>query len=157
MKRFLRYLGSVGAWIYGEHIKDRREGNRFIYETMIANRTHLNQIILTVSIASLTAVAALNNEVFEPFPELSFAVIAIFVLVILFSTVNLYISGKALRAIQQAYKKDFFFSLRKENQEYRYNHQTLQKALNNLVLYGFCVGLVALLILLGCYILGEVQ
>lgn len=155
MTSWMKLLGIISSRIADEHAKDRREGSRLIYETISTNSAHLNQIILTVSIASLTAVAALNKEVFVPFSELSFAVIAIFILVILFSTVNIYISSKVLREIQQAYKKDMFFSFRKVNREYTHKYTTLQKTLNNIVLCGFCLGLIALLVLLGFYVLGE--
>ncbi len=150
-------IAGAFSWFAAEYLKEYRESRIRVYETIVKNNMHLNQIILTVSIASLAAIAALNKEVFVPYPVMSFAVLALFLLVILFSTVNFYLAGLVLRDIQQTFTKDLLFPIRISRGEYRPRFQLLQKVLSIAVFGGFCLGLIALLVLLGFYILEAKQ
>ncbi len=142
------------SWFADERIKDYREGKALIYDGIVKTSAQINQIILTVSVASLAAVAALNKAVFVPYGFLSFTVVALFIFVILLSVVNLYLSIIALTGIQKQFIKNWksFDRLNKGTENPRFGKT--QKILNNLVFGGFCLGLVGLLILLGLYILG---
>lgn len=142
------------GWVASENLKDYRENKTRVYNTIVKNNLHLNTIILTVSIASLTAVAALSSEVFKNYPWLSLVVIALFICVILLSTINFYLSSIALRDVQKNLTKDILFTLRVSSGQYKPPLENTQKALNNLVLAGFCAGLIMFLILLCCYIFG---
>ena len=148
-------IRQVLGWLAAQFVQDYRENQARAYELAIKNSMHLNQIILTVSIASLAAIAALNQAVFAPYPALSFAVVALFILVILFSTINFYLSGIVLRDLQRALKQDLFLSFRISKSGYEQRFRTSQKILNILVFGGFCSGLIAFLALLGFYILGA--
>ncbi len=145
------------AWFAAQYVQDYRENQARAYELIIKNSMHLNQIILTVSIASLAAIAALNQAVFAPYSVLSFAVVALFILVILFSTINFYLSGIILRDLQRALKQDLFLPFRISKGNYEQRFKISQKILDILVFGGFCLGLVAFLALLGSYILGVNQ
>ncbi|HMQ96282.1 MAG TPA: hypothetical protein PKD19_03605 [Candidatus Saccharibacteria bacterium] len=142
------------GWLLAQFVQDNRENQARAYELIIKNSMHLNQIILTVSIASLAAIAALNQAVFAPYSVLSFAVVALFILVILFSTINFYLSGIILRDLQTALKQDVFLPFHISKDNYKQRFKTSQKILNILVFGGFCLGLVAFLVLLGFYTLG---
>lgn len=148
-------IRQVLGWLAAQFVQDYRENQARAYELAIKNSMHLNQIILTVSIASLAAIAALNQAVFTTYPELSFAVVALFILVILFSTINFYLSGIVLRDLQRALKQDLFLPFRISKGGYEQRFKTSQRILNILVFGGFCLGLVAFLALLGFYILGA--
>lgn len=146
----LSFLGKFAD----EHIKDYREGRAIIYDGIIKTNAQINQIVLTVSVASLTAVAALNKAVLVPYGLLSFLVILLFGLVILVSVVNLYMSTIVLKEIQKKFNQNWkSLSLLNKGME-RPRFGSVQRALNMLVLSSFCLGLVALLMLLGLYILG---
>lgn len=152
--RFIGTLKSLTGWFVGEHIKDYREGKALIYDGIIKTSTQINQIILTVSVASLAAVAALNKAVFVPYGFLSFSVITLFILVMLLSVINLYISTIVLRDMQNQFNKNWksLSRLNKDMEKPRF--RKIQKTLNTLVFGGFCLGLVTFLMLLGFYILG---
>jgi hypothetical protein len=151
----MRWLGKFAVWSGLQYIEDYRESKSRAYELIVKNNIHLNTVVLTVSVASLTAVAALNEKAFQYHPVLSFAVISLFVLVILLSTVNFYISGLAIRDIQKKLSKDILFPVKVSRGGYEQRFKKIQKVLSVLVLSGFCLGLIALLALLGFYILGA--
>lgn len=151
----MQRIGRFGAWFIAQYMQDYRENRSRAYESIIKNNMHLNTIILTVSVASLTAVAALNEKAFEYYPTLSFTVILFFVLVILLSTVNFYLSGVAIREIQQNLSKDILFPVKVTRGKYKPRFRKFQKVLNISVLSGFCLSLIALLVLLGLYIMGA--
>lgn len=151
----MRWLGRFATWFSLQYIEDYRESRSRAYELIIKNSMHLNTIILTVSVASLTAIAALNEKLFQHYPFLSFSVIALFILVILLSTVNFYISGVVIRDIQQNLSGDILFPIKVSRGRYKPRLEKTQKILNILVLSGFCLGLMALLLLLGFYIIGT--
>ena len=150
----MRWIGKIIIWLAAQYMQDYRENRSRTYELIVKNNIHLNTVILTVSVASLTAVAALNEKVFEHYPVLSFVVIFLFVLVILLSTINFYLSGITIRDIQQTLSKDILFPIKAVRDEYTPRFKSIQKTLNVLALGGFCVGLIALLVLLGFYIMG---
>lgn len=151
----MRWVGRFAAWLGLQYMEGYRESRSRIYELIIKNNMHLNTVILTVSVASLTGVTALNEKAFRYHPVLSFAVISLFVLVILLSTVNFYISGVVIRDIQKNLSKDVLFPVKVSRGGYEQRFTKIQKVLNVLVLSGFCLGLITLLILLGFYILGA--
>jgi len=152
---FIDTFKPLVGWFVNEHIKDYREGKTLIYDGIIKTSAQINQIILTVSVASLTAIAALNKAVFVPYSLLSFSVIALFILVILLSVVNLYISTIALKDLQKRFSQNWKSMKRLNNGTERPRFEKTQKILNVLVLIDFCLGMVALLALLGLYILGN--
>lgn len=149
----MRWIGKVITWLAVEYMKDYRESKARVFDTIVQNNLRLNTIILTVSIASLTVVAALNGKIFVDYPWPSIIVIVLFILVILFSTINFFLSGLALSDFQRKINKDFLLPLKLHESEYELKYQRVQKILNILVLYGFCLGLLVLLGLLGCYVL----
>ncbi len=149
------WLGRVSAWFASEYIKDYRENRTRTYELIIKNSLHLNTIILTVSVASLTAMAALNDKVFVDHPWPSAIVIGLFILVILFSTINFFLSGLVLSDLQQRLNKDILFPFKAS--KYRLKYRLAQKMLNVTVLGGFCFGLISLLALLILYISGAAK
>lgn len=148
------WISRIASWMVTEYMTDMRESRARVYETIVKNNLHLNTVILTVSVASLTAVAALSSDVFESNPWLSIVVITLFIAVILLSTINFYLTGLALRDIQQKLSKDVLFPFKISRGVYIPKYVEHQKILNKSVLYGFCLGLVSLLVLLTAYILG---
>jgi hypothetical protein len=67
MMRWLGHVvGVMASTLFSEHMKDYRESRARIYEASYRTNTHINQIILTTSVASLATMAALNKVVFEP-------------------------------------------------------------------------------------------
>lgn len=153
----MKWLSAAASWFANEYWQDYRESNVRAYELIIKTNMQLNQIILTVSVASLAAVAALNKAVFVPYPLLSFTTLALFILVILLSTINFYLTTIALRDIQQYLKKDLLFPLKLSKKKYQGKYSKTLKILSASVLIGFCLGLVSLLVLLGFYIFGVVR
>lgn len=153
----IKLLSAAASWFASEYWQDYRVSNVRAYELIIKTNMQLNQIILTVSVASLAAVAALNEAVFVPFPLLSFTTLSLFILVILLSTVNFYLTTIALRDIQQLLKKDVLFPLKVSRKKYQGKYNKTQKILSASVLIGFCLGLVLLLVLLGSYIFGVAK
>lgn len=149
----MRRAGRFAAWLAAEYMTDMRDSRARVYDAIVKNNLHLNTVILTVSIASLTAVAALNDKVFADYPALSLMVVALFLLVTLLSTINFYLSGVVLRDIQKNLSKDVLFPFRVGKGKYNPKYQTAQKIINILVLYGFCLGLLVFLILLGRFIM----
>ena len=89
----MKWLKQVGIWFAAEYFSEYRENRDRIFDTIIKNNLHLNTVILTVSVASLTAVAALNDRVFYTHPILSIVVLGLFIFTILFSTINFFLSG----------------------------------------------------------------
>lgn len=152
----MRWIGRAATWLAVEYMTDMRENRARVYDTIVKNNLHLNTVILTVSIASLTAVAALSDEAFVAYPWLSLSVITLFIGVILLTTVNFYLSGIALRDIQEKLSKDILLPFKVRNGEYTPRFIKPQRILNALVLGGFCLGLLMFLTLLSCYILGGV-
>lgn len=151
----VRWVRRITTMLVTEYMTEYRETRTRVYDAIVKNNLHLNTVILTVSIASLTAVAALSSEVFEMYPWLSLIVITLFITVILVSTVNFYLSAIALRDLQSNLNKDILFIFKASRGEYKQPYTETQKVLNKMVLSGFCLGLIMLLVLLGCYILGA--
>ena len=154
MLRYIKYLGPFFGWMVSEHVKDYRDNKARIYDAILKANAQINQIILTVSVASLAAVVALNKEVFVPYGVLSFIVVALFIIVILLSVINLYFavlaSGDLQRQLNQNWKS--LKQLSRGINDLRF--RKTQKVLNALVLSGFCLGLISLMVLFGIYILG---
>lgn len=150
----MKWLGRIGTWFAAEYINDYRDSRARVFDTIIKNNLHLNTVILTVSVASLTAIAALNDKVFSVFPLLSVAVLGLFILTILFSTINFFLSGLAMSDMQRRLNKDILFPFKISKGEYEPRFKKVQHIFNLLVLFSFCFGLVFLLVLLGFYILG---
>lgn len=150
----MKWVGKISTWLVVEYIKDYRESRARVFDTIIKNNLHLNTVILTVSVASLTAIAALNDKLFTDYSWPSIVVVGLFILSILFSTINFFLSGLALRDLQRKLNKDILFPFRVGEDGYRPRFKRVQKILNVIVLSSFCLGLICLLILLGFYILG---
>lgn len=150
----MKWLKQVGIWFAAEYLSDYRENRARVFDTIIKNNLHLNTVILTVSVASLTAVAALNDKVFSAYPILSVVVLGLFILTILFSTINFFLSGLAMNDMQRRINKDILFPFKISKGEYEPRFKKIQRILNFLVLFSFCFGLVLLLVLLGLHILG---
>ena len=155
MGAIINALSKIAGRYLDEYVKDYRDVSARLYELSVKTNAQINQIVLTVSVASLTAVAALNERVFVPYGSLSFIVIALFVAVILLSVVNLYLSSLTLADAQRQLNKNLtsFKSSKTDMENLRFIKT--QKILNTVVFGTFCVGLVALLALLGFYILGD--
>ena len=151
------WLGRLAAWFGAEYMKDYRDSRARVFDTIIKNNLHLNTVILTVSVASLTAIAALSSDTFDSHPVLSFVSISLFVVVILLSTINFYLSELTLNDLHQKLSKDILFPFKVNKGEYVPKFKSTQKILNAAVISGFCLGLVSLLVLLGVYILGGSQ
>ena len=154
MIKLLRILGGGVGWFVNEYAKDYRESNDHIYGQIVKTDAQINQIILTVSIASLVAVAALNEAVFIPYGLLAFIAIFLFVLAILLSVINLYLVTLTLADMQQKLIKNLssFTTLNKGMRQQRF--QKTRRVFNVAILSSFCFGLISFLILLGLYILG---
>lgn len=150
----MRLLGRLTSWLFVERIRDYRDGRDRIYDATVKTGTQINQIILTASLASLAAVAALSKDVFEHHAIPSFIVVACFTIVILLSIVNLYLTTIVLKDMQRQLSRNWtsFTSLSKDMDRLRF--EITRKTLNTAVLVGFCAGLVSFLWLLGLYILG---
>ena len=84
-------LKDILGWLSREYIAIYREGDRRLVDAIIQTNTQINQIILAVSVACLTAIATLNRQVFHISALLAFASMAIFIVVILLSVINLYL------------------------------------------------------------------
>lgn len=154
MPRVVSTLLAIGGWLIGEHVKDYRDNFSRIYELRMRTATQINQIILTVSVASLTAIAALNERVFNTdYNWMAFVVVILFMSVILMSVINLYISRLALTQMQRKLTDNFKsfrnFANGMENSIYA----KAQRLLNTATLTCFCLGLIALIVLMGMYIL----
>lgn len=147
----MKWLKQAGLWFAAEYLSDYRENRDRVFDTIIKNNLHLNTVVLTVSVASLTAIAALNDKVFSVFPLLSVAVLDLFILTILFSTINFFLSGLAMSDMQRRLNKDILFPFKISKSEYMPRFRKAQRVLNILVLAGFCFGLIALLALLTFY------
>lgn len=150
----MKWLGKISTWLIVEYLKEYREGRTRVFDTIIKNNLHLNTVILTVSVASLTAIAALNDKLFDSYSWLSITVVGLFILTILLSTINFFLSGLVLRDLQQKLNKDILFSIRISKDGYEPQFKKVQKILNVIVLSGFCLGLICFLALFGFYILG---
>ena len=150
----MRWLGRSLVWLTTQYLEDYRTNRSRILNAISRNNLHLNTIILTVSIASLTATAALSREVFIDYPILSIIVLGLFIMVILLSTINFFLSGLVLSDLNKSYSKDILLPLKIGKGEYSAKYQPAQRLLNALVLAGFCLGLITLLALLVLHILG---
>lgn len=153
----MHWLAKAGAWLASEYLHDYRESRARVFDVVIKNNPHLNTVILTVSVASLTAIATLSDRAFTAYPWLSIFAIGLFILTILFSTINFFLSGLALSDLQQKLNEDVLFPFQVNKGKYSPRFKKTQKILNMIVLFGFCLGLIALLVLLGSYILGGVN
>lgn len=151
-----KFLAALG-WYAGEYIKDYRESAGRIYELSVKTTIQINQIILTVSVASLAAIAALNEAVFTPYGPLALTAISLFVLVILLSVINLYVSMLTLADAHQQLLQNLKSFTRLDKNMKNFKFKRLHKILSMIIFAGFCLGLVVLLILLGVHILGAKQ
>lgn len=149
----MKWVSKISTWLTVEYIKGYRESRARVFDTIIKNNLHLNTVILTVSVACLTAIAALNDKLFTGYPWLSLVAVGLFILTILFSTINFFLSGLALSDLQRKLNKDILFPFRVGKDGYKPRFKKIQKILNVIVLSGFCLGLIILLVLLGLYIL----
>lgn len=151
----MKWLGRIGTWLAAEYINDYRDNRARVFDTIIKNNLHLNTVILTVSVASLTAIVALNDRIFSSYPVLSVVVVGLFIFTILFSTINFFLSGLAMGDMQRRLSKDIMFPLKISKGEYTPRFKKIQHTLNYLVLSSFCLGLILLLVLFGFHILGA--
>ncbi len=149
----MKWLGRIGAWFAAEYFNDYRQSRDRIFDTIIKNSLHLNTVILTVSVASLTAVAALNDKIIVNYSLLLIIVVGFFIFTILFSTVNFFLSDLVMRDLQRDLNKDILLPLKISKGEYKIRFRMTQKALSSVVMFSFCVGLIMLLALLILYIL----
>ena len=157
MSGWLKAVGALVSKYAEEYFKDYRESMARFYDYEMKTNAQLNQIILTVSVATLTAVAALNERVFVPFGALTFGVILVFVVDILFSVANLYFSALIIGAMRRQMKSNLV-SLKRLDKDMAYEkYVRSQKILNITILSLFCLGLLMFLILLGLYILGGAR
>lgn len=153
MSKLLDRIAVVIGLLTGGYSRDYRENKALVYEATVKNNTHINQIILTMSVASLAAMAGLNRSVFEPYPVLSFVVLSFFALTILISVINIYLVGLSLRDMQRLLNENFTKLDRLDSMVDKIRYKTANRILNALVFWSFCVGVVCLLSLLGVYIL----
>lgn len=58
-------LKDILGWLSREYIAIYRESDRCLVDAIIQTNTQINQIILAVSVACLTAIATLNHQVFR--------------------------------------------------------------------------------------------
>lgn len=147
-------LKDILGWLSREYIAIYREGDRRLVDAIIQTNTQINQIILAVSVACLTAIATLNRQVFRISALLAFASMAIFIVVILLSVINLYLSIKALSDLQKQLSKSFF-RLCFTDKMSRVPYVNIIERLSLTILCLFCLGLVTFLVLLGLYIFGA--
>lgn len=150
----MKWLKQIGTWLAAEYFNDYRENRARVFDTIIKNNLHLNTVILTVSVASLTAVAALNDRLFADYSILSIIVVGLFIFTILFSTVNFFLSGLTMGDLQRNLNKDIIFPFKISSGAYKPKYRKIQQILNVSVLTCFCSGLISLLILLSLYIIG---
>lgn len=149
MSKFLATLG----WFANEYIRGYRDNASRIYELSIKTTALINQIILTVSVASLAAIAALGKAVFMPYGPIAFTAILLFVFTILISVINLYLSLATLADIRKKLDRNIASPTRFKKLVETSKFMKAHKILSVTVLTGFCLGLIALLVLLGFYIL----
>lgn len=149
MDKFVVLIGLLT----GGYSRDYQENKALVYEAIVKNNAHINQIILTMSVASLAAMAGLNRLVFEPYPILSFVVLSLFALTILISVVNMYLVSFSLRDMQRILNDNFKNLDRLEDTMDKIRYKTTNKVLNAFVFLTFCAGVICLLSLLGVYIL----
>lgn len=158
MEKIFEKFCEFTGWYSNERIKDYRENTNIVVGAISQKESQINAIILAGSVAGLTAVAALNKDIFSSSVNISimaFIVIGLFILVILFSIINLYLSTLALANIQKTMIENFItFKLPKKDIK-NYRFKKAQQVLSLIVLIGFCLGLVLLLILLGLYLFGA--
>ena len=153
----MKRLKQIGVWFATEYFNDYRENRARVFDTIIKNNLHLNTVILTVSVASLTAIAALNDKIFTDYSVQSIITVGLFIFTILFSTINFFLSGLALGDLQRRLNNDILFPFKVGKGEYKPKFKKTQRILNVVVLVGFCLGLINLLALLGSYIMGVAR
>lgn len=155
--KWLEILSDFSKWISSEYIKDYRESSARLFELQQKNNSQINQIILTVSVACLTAIAAMSQKIFKSCGYLAFSTIIAFTVVILLSVINLYLSLLALQHAQSQLLNNFskFKSVTSGMSNLPYVKRI--KILNQCVLALFCIGVVLFLVLLGIYIFGVVR
>lgn len=151
-----KILAMLG-WFASERVKDYRESASRIYELSVKTTLQINQIILTVSVASLAAVAAFNQAVFDPYGPLAFMVVVLFALTLLLSAINLYLSTFTLADIRQKLSENFisFKGLSRGIEDFRF--KKVHKTLSVVVFLSFCLGIIAFLLLFGVYIFGDAK
>ena len=149
----MRWVLKIASWLTAEYMRHYSDSRVRVFDTIIKNNLQLNTIILTVSVASLTAIAALNDRVFTSYPYPSMVAVGLFIIVILLSTINFFLSGLALRDLQQKLSKDILLPVHISGTGYRQKFKVIRNVLNVMVLAGFCTGLLVLLILLSFYIM----
>lgn len=153
----IRYIMAFLGWYAKEYMQDYRTSNSQLIETIRQTTTQINQIILAVSVACLTAVAALSQRMFELYGGLAFMTIASFVFVILLSVINLYLSSLTLRHAQDQLSNNLFRLKSTMDDMGDLPYEMTTKILGRYVLGLFCAGVVLFLTLLGLYILGVAK
>ena len=153
--KIVNFISLWIQWLGSESAADFRENKKMIYESIVRTNTSINQIILTFSLAALAAIATLNKPLFKDFSILSFIVLAIFIIVILLSVVNLFLSSVAMRAIQKTLIENWKSLKRPNSGMEKVPFARIQSILNYCVLLGFCAGVILLLALLGLHIFGA--
>lgn len=157
MTKHLNVFRDVLVWFADQAATDYRNRNTSLMQSIAQNVTHLNQIILTVSVAVLASIAGFNKALVEPNRLLAFIVIVLFVLVILISVINIYYVTKKTQAVYELSAKKIIFS-KKDVDEV--NLQSLRRRTNQMnlaILTLFCSGLVAYLTLIGFGIFGGTK
>lgn len=157
MSERLNAIKGVLAWFADQAATDYRNRNAALSQSINQNVTHLNQIILTVSVAVLASIAGFNKALVEPNRLLAFTVITLFVLVILISVINIFYITKKTQAVYELSAKKIIFS-KKDIDEM--NLQSLRNKTNRMnlaILILFCTGLLAYIVLIGFGIFGGTK
>lgn len=160
MGKIFEKICEFTGWYVGEYIKDYRENNNRIFGAIVQKESQINAIILTGSVAGLTAITALSKDIFNVnlfISVIAFMVILFFIISILLSIINLYLSMLTLIDIQKKFiiNHKSLQPLNKNMDNYKYKN--IQRVLNHLILISFCIGLIIFLVLLGLYIFGDKQ
>ncbi len=139
-----------------ERVKDYRS-QFFRYQDMMTQVTiETDKALMTFSIAALAALAALNNNVFEPYGWLSFLTFTCFVLVVITVMIGYYVSKELIKDAQRIVSANFKKSLTTplgqglENVKFA----RLSEWLNRISLSTFVAGVTLFVVLMGCYIKG---
>lgn len=157
MSECLNAIKGVLAWFADQAATDYRNRNAALSQSINQNVTHLNQIILTVSVAVLASIAGFNKALVEPNRLLAFIVIALFILTILISVINIFYVTKKTQAVYELSAKKIIFSKKDVD---GMNLQSLKKKTNRMnlsILTLFCTGLLTYLVLIGFGIFGGTK
>lgn len=139
-----------------ERINDYRS-NFFQYQNMMTQVTiETDKALMTFSIATLAALAVLNDAVFKPYGWISFITITCFILVVIIVMIGYYISKALLADAQRIITRNFQKSITTRLDEglSDVKFKRLSKALNFMSLTLFTVGMVSFVVLMALYIKG---